>query len=231
MKTHCLFIEDDRDFLEPTTILLNQRGIAVVPAPTLQEAEALLAKQTFDFIILDLNLPDGNGLEFLRKAQSQQAIPTIILSADFQNKSKVEALELGAYYYLNKPIHIDELAAVIQRVLRLSRPLTASVDKGWFWSINPSTWEMGVSDHSKTIKLTGKEFAIVNTLAQSLHKIVAREILFTILGKPKPEYSDRSLDVIVSRINKKLATLHSETPIQSVRGKGYVFRQAVRFTE
>jgi len=120
MTIQCLFIEDDLDFLEPTSVLLSQHDIQVTPAPNLHQAHQKLKEQLYDIIILDLNLPDGSGLEFLEKISTQYVIPVIILSADFQNKSKVEALKLGAYYYLNKPIHIDELVAVIQRTLKMT---------------------------------------------------------------------------------------------------------------
>src|SRR6056300_222662 len=146
MTIQCLFIEDDLDFLEPTIVLLSQHGIQVIPAPDLHQAHQKLKEQLYDIIILDLNLPDGNGLEFLEKISSQYVVPVIILSADFQNKSKVEALKLGAYYYLNKPIHIDELVAVIQRTLKmtntpahlLNRDATEDLPQ---WILEPETWE------------------------------------------------------------------------------------------
>jgi two-component system OmpR family response regulator len=232
MTVQCLFIEDDQDFLEPTSVLLSQHRIQVTPAPDLHQAHQKLKEQLYDIIILDLNLPDGNGLEFLEKISSQYVIPVIILSADFQNQSKVEALNLGAYYYLNKPIHIDELVAVIQRTLKitntsahlLNRDATEGVPQ---WILEPETWEVSHKDHSTKVKLTGKEFLIAQTLAKHVNKTVTRAQLFQLLEKPNPDYHDRSLDVLISRINKKLASLNAPGPIESVRGSGYVFKQQV----
>ena len=232
MTIQCLFIEDDLDFLEPTSVLLSQHGIHVTPASNLHQGYQKLHEQLYDIVILDLNLPDGNGLDFLEKISSQFVIPVIILSADFQNKSKVDALNLGAYYYLNKPIHIDELVAVIQRTLKITNTPTPHLDRDTKepsprWILEPETWEVGHSTHSTKVKLTGKEFLVAHTLAKLINKTVTRAQLYQLLNKPNPDYHDRSLDVLISRINKKLASLNAPGPIESVRGSGYVFKQQV----
>ena len=228
MTIKCLFIEDDLDYAEPTSTLLAQRGIETSLSPTLSDAAKKLKNQAFDIVLLDLNLPDGSGLEFLENYASSYLSPIIILSADFKNQSKVSALQLGAYYYLNKPVHIDELEAVIHRVFKSSHQ-TLNVSSEIQWSIDSNQRLIYHNKAQQPIKLTGNEYELVNILAKNQNKIVTRINLFNLLGKTNPAYNDRSLDVLISRINKKLKTLGGTSPIDSVRGSGYIFRQTISY--
>jgi two-component system response regulator CpxR len=179
-------------------------------------------------VILDLLLPGLRGLEVLRKLRADSHIPVLILTARGQDVDRILGLEIGADDYLPKPFNSRELLARVRAILRRARPVADSkrIAVGDV-ALDPAArraWSAG-----KRIDLTTAEFTLLESLLREAGHVLSRDHLAeTVLGRKLAPF-DRSIDVHVSNLRKKLGSLPGgEERIKAVRGTGYVF---VRFSE
>ncbi|MGD9715832.1 MAG: response regulator transcription factor [Sulfuricurvum sp.] len=215
-----LMIEDDPDI---TTLLVNflkSYGIALTALPTPAEGLELLSRERFDFIILDLTLPQMDGLEVCRAIRTITDVPIIISSARSDIRDKVVALGYGADDYLPKPYEPRELIARIKSVLRRYRPQRANEAKRF--SLNRD--EQSILFNGAPLSLTRAEYEILALFINHPNQTLSRDFLSGHSASISQESSVRTVDVIISRLRQKIEQ-DPKTPrhIHSVRGSGYRF--------
>lgn len=201
-----LVVDDEhalRDFMRKN---LEARGFSVHTAANGLEALAIFNTHQLDLIILDVMMPNMDGLETTRRVRQQSAVPIVILTALGEEKDKVAALDLGADDYLTKPFGVEELLARVRAVLRRSRPLPLQPAGTLFTAgdicLDPNAHRVTRGDES--IKLTPTEFELLHVLMSNAGKVIThRELLQRVWG---PEYGDEAeyLRVYVRRLRQKI---------------------------
>ena len=219
-----LLVEDDPTTQQSIKMMLEAAGM-VVDATDLGEDGLEIGKlYDYDIIVLDLMLPDMDGMEVLRELRSAKvATPVLILSGLAESENKVKGLGTGADDYLTKPFNKDELIARIQAIVRRSQGHSESVIQTGKLLVNldAQTVEVdGQSDH-----LTGKEYGILELLSLRKGTTLTKEMFLNHLygGMDEPEL--KIIDVFICKLRKKLSTATGDKNyIETVWGRGYVLR-------
>ncbi len=227
---HVLIVDDDlrlRDLLER---YLTQQGLRARGAANGAAMQRELAGHHFDLIVLDLMLPDADGLELCRALRSEgNTTPVIMLTAKGDDVDRIVGLELGADDYLPKPCNPRELVARIRAVLRRQpravagapQPEQAVVRFGRF-SFDPATRQL--LDGDTPVKLTSGEFAVLAALLAHPFETLSRERLIALARGREHDAFDRSIDVMVSRLRRCVEDDPRQPRwLQTVWGEGYVF--------
>ena len=215
-------IEDD----EEITILLKQYlpkySMEVIGVTTPSEGIDLLKKDSFDLIILDLSLPEMDGLEVCRLIREKYDIPIVISTARSDLTDKVTGLSLGADDYLPKPYDPRELVARIQTILRRTIKQTKDINNKNEFEIDID--KMLILKDKRPLDLTLAEYEILKIFIEKKEMVISREYIANTVNALQWDSSDRSIDVIISRIRHKLGD-NSKNPkyIKSIRGVGYKF--------
>lgn len=227
-----LVVEDDPPLRTLIARALQGNGFVVRTASGAAEMWAFLDGGTIDLIVLDIMLPGSNGIDLCREIRRKSDTPIIFASAKGSETDRVVGLELGADDYLAKPFSTDELVARVRAVLRRAAPTeadgTRSHDVLRFdsWSVNLPRRELR-SPSGAIVELTGAEFDLLVTLLEHAQRTVARERLLELTRTRNEESSDRSVDVLVSRIRRKLSSSDRPAPILTIRGVGYMLNVPV----
>jgi phosphate regulon transcriptional regulator PhoB len=223
-----LIVEDEADIRELLEYSLTREGLEVITAGEGTAALALVRRKVPDLILLDLMLPGLDGLEICRRLKADDAtrgIPVIMVTAKGDEADVVLGLGLGADDYIAKPFSPKELVARVQAVLRRTRSsdgadTKAVVDAGPL-RIDPTRHKVFVDDAE--VELTATEFRILHYLASRPGRVFSRDqILASALG-PNTIVTDRSVDVHVRAIRKKLG--EQRELVETVRGIGYRFAE------
>ena len=224
-----LIVEDDRIQLDLVSAVLKE-DYSLVFAKTIEDADKLLMEHTFDMFIIDLSLPDGNGLNFctkIRNDKSYQKIPIFIISSNTDIYTKIASLELGADDYITKPAHPIELKTKIKnKFKRLQEEMGVSnlykVDK-FDIDYEKRRVSLELSDGSrKEVELTNKEFDLFALLAKNEGRVFSRQDLIDRAWSTNINITDRVIDTHVASIRKKISP-YSEY-VSSEYGIGYRFR-------
>ena len=216
-----LLVDDDQDLSELLQEYLEAEGFDCTPAFDGTTGLALAIEHNFDLIILDIMLPGQTGIEVLKQLrQTRSSVPVLMLTAKGDDVDRILGLELGADDYVPKPCNPRELLARIKAILRRSQnttPVQGSL------LIQSSRMEAQYEGH--TLKLTGAEFKTLECLYKSVGQIVTKEALCEqALGRKLSRY-DRSVDVHVSNLRKKLVTAGADPDIiVNQRGTGYLLK-------
>jgi DNA-binding response OmpR family regulator len=224
-KKKLLVIDDDPDILKVLRANLELYGYTAVTADSWTKARAILDDQVPDLIILDLTLPDGDGLEICRLIKEENhRVPVIMLTARDSISDKVTGLESGADDYIVKPFETLELIARIKACLRRSVP----VDKAL--TINGLEIDMKahqVTLNGKNVELTPKEFELLSLFASNRGEVITREFIRKkIWGDAKLYSWSRAIDVHLQHLRQKIEENPSEPEfIITVAGVGYKFRE------
>lgn len=218
-----LMIEDDVELAEVLSDYLKQRDIHVTNYDEPYTGMSALATRHFDLLLLDLTLPNLDGLEVCKKVAKQKNIPIIISSARSDVNDKVKALDSGADDYIPKPYDPKELVARIQSLLRRYSQKMAEekiADKSVIFSIDKDTREVFFKD--KKLDLTRAEYEILTLLISKKGHVFSREAIAIESESINPESSNKSIDVIIGRLRSKIEE-NPKNPqyIISVRGVGY----------
>ncbi|WP_281951641.1 response regulator transcription factor [Nitrosophilus kaiyonis] len=210
-------IEDDIELSEILSEFLNKHNIKVKNFEDPYIALSSLKIENFDALILDLTLPDMDGLEILKKIREFSDIPIIISSARSDLTDKIIGLELGADDYLPKPYNPRELEA---RLKAITRRREKKSQKDFF--IDKDSNEIKLK--GKILQLTPAEYEILSYLIEHPNRAVSREELIKNIDLINPNSSEKSIDVIIGRIRQKIED-DPKNPkyIRSVRGVGYKF--------
>jgi two-component system phosphate regulon response regulator PhoB len=223
-KQKILIVEDDPDIQELIRFNLEKAGYQTFRAENGEEALLLAKKQTPDLIILDLLLPEMDGLEVCRRIRRDttlQHIPIIMVTAKGEEMDRVVGLELGADDYVVKPFSIRELILRIQKVLdRREKKETSPVLKADSLVLDPEAYT--VTLEGKPLDLTATEFKLLAHLMRTRGRVQTREILLDKVWGYSFEGYSRTIDTHIRRIRIKLGN-HQDL-IETVRGVGYRFR-------
>jgi DNA-binding response OmpR family regulator len=221
-----LLIEDDQRLAEMVKNYLGGAGFDVAVAPKGGVGIALHGREAFDAIILDLMLPDMDGLEVCRRIRAQADIPILMLTARGDAMDRVVGLELGADDYLPKPFEPRELLARLRAILRRSKgERKAEVLRFGRLEIDIDARQVRLDGEDRT--LTGYQFALLLAMARNAGRVMSRDTIMDQLKNERLEAFDRSIDVHISRIRAAIED-DPKTPrrVITVRGAGYVFAKA-----
>lgn len=231
---HLLVVDDDREIRELLVDLLAKRGFKVTAVRDEPEMRRALDSARVDLIILDLMLPGKDGLSICRDLRATQPIPIVMLTARGDPIDRVVGLEMGADDYLPKPFDLRELEARVRAVLRRSAenngPMTSDRNK----ALSFAGWKLEVqqrqllSPEGMIVELTSGEFDVLVAFAERPQRVLSREQLIDIARGRDATPFDRSIDVQVSRLRRKIE-VDPKLPmlIKTVRGGGYVFTPTV----
>ena len=228
-QTTILILEDDAALRVLLIRSLRENGFNALGAPAPPEMWRALKEGSVDLILLDLMLPGGNGLDICRTLRRDSNVPIIILSALGSEVDRVLGLELGADDYLPKPFSTKELMARIRAVLRRGAAERTPVSDHTLERIKFEGWTLDLRRHElfspneAKVELSGAEFAILIVLLDNAQRIIGRERLLELSRSRIGESSDRSVDVLISRLRRKLAQGDNGVDlIRTIRGVGYM---------
>ncbi|WNC68428.1 response regulator transcription factor [Thalassotalea nanhaiensis] len=222
---HLLLIDDDQELVELLTEFLTSEGFRVSSALDGISGLEKAKTEQYSLILLDVMLPGLNGFELLKALGDKHHTPILMLTAKGDDTDRVLGLELGADDYLPKPYNPSELLARIKAILRRI-DIIQNKDKAVTLEHN-NVLVKGASRevfcHDQLVLLTGTEFEMLHLLMENLDTIVSKEQLSEqILGRSLCAY-DRSIDMHISNIRKKLQSHAQLDKIKTIRGVGYVF--------
>jgi DNA-binding response OmpR family regulator len=214
-----LLVEDDKELADGLVSSLAQSSYAVDCYGTAEMAYAAATTHAYDVILLDLGLPDGNGIDLLRRLREHGVkAPVIIVTARDQLPDRVRGLDIGADDYMVKPVALSELEARIRAQLRRMQTEPVSLRFGVL-SVDDVHRQALVRE--VPIDLTAKEFAILEILMRAQGRIVAKERIFERIYDAESDTSPAAVEVHISRLRRKLATAGAEINIRALRGLGY----------
>ncbi len=219
-----LLVEDDPTTQQSIEMMLGSAGMVVDSTDLGEDGLEIGKLYDYDIIILDLMLPDIDGMEVLRRLRDARVkTPVLILSGLTESENKVKGLGSGADDYLTKPFDKEELVARIQAIVRRSQGHSQSIIETGRLSVNLDTHSVEVD--SQSIHLTGKEYGILELLSLRKGTTLTKEMFLNHLygGMDEPEL--KIIDVFICKLRKKLSTATSgENYIDTVWGRGYVLR-------
>jgi len=223
MTNRILLIEDDRRLAQMVRDYLGNAGFRVTIAPTGSQGLALHNREVFDALILDLMLPDMDGLEICQQVRKSSRTPILMLTARGDVMDRVIGLEMGADDYLPKPFEPRELLARLKTILRRQTSDSSSqILRFGRLEIDLDARSLNISGDPRT--LTSYQFSLLVALAQHAGRVLSRDVLMDLIKGETLEAFDRSIDVHISRIRAAIEDdAKSPRRIITVRGAGYVF--------
>jgi two-component system phosphate regulon response regulator OmpR len=221
-----LLIEDDARLAAMVSEYLGEAGFRVSVAAEGRSGLERLAREPFDALVLDLMLPDMDGLEVCRQLRAKSDTPVLMLTARGDATDRIVGLEIGADDYLPKPFEPRELLARLRAILRRGKGAAAAKPLR-FGRLEIDRDARSASVDDKACPLTGYQFALLVALAENAGRVLSREALMDLLKGEPLEAFDRSIDVHVSRIRAAIEDDPKKPRrIVTVRGAGYVFAKA-----
>jgi DNA-binding response OmpR family regulator len=218
-----LCIDDDDRLYELLASYLGPNGVTLTHAPDGPKGLAVLANGVFDAVLLDVMMPRMDGLEVCRRIRQVSGVPVIMLTAKGDEADRVVGLELGADDYVAKPFSPRELLARLRAVLRRSQP-AAVTNEIVVGQVAVDVGARTVKVAGDSVDLTGLEFDLLMALVRRPGRVVSRETLLAEAGRGDVTVNDRTVDVHVSHLRRKLGDdPRSPRLIKTVRGVGYVF--------
>ena len=232
-----LILEDDRDTLEEVNEALMDSGFITLTAESVEAFERLKRHHIIDLFLIDLNLPDGEGLTLARDLRGKSEVGIIIVSGKTSEIDRIVGLEMGADDYISKPFSPRELLARVQTVLRRTRGSTfprTIIDSGEAitefldWKLDLGSRDLIAKD-GKGVELTTAEFDLLRIFVESPNRVLSRDLLLDQLHGLDWAGYDRGVDGLVSRLRRKMKPAVKTVPlIKTVRGVGYMFTAIVR---
>ena len=226
MTERILLIEDDQRLAELVKKYLTDAGFSITAANTGGIGLTLHDRESFDALILDLMLPDMDGLDVCRKIRARAQTPILMLTARGEAMDRVVGLEMGADDYLPKPFEPRELLARLRAILRRSKSDNRA-DIMHFGRLEIDTGAREVRLDGKSKPLTSYQFALLVVLAQHAGRVMSRDAIMDLMKHEPLEAFDRSIDVHISRVRAAIEDdVKRPRRIITVRGAGYVFAKA-----
>ena len=219
-----LVADDERNIRHILDFSLHAEGFTVLSAHNGEDAFKLAVEERPDLVILDVMMPGQSGLDVLRTLRRHSETPVLMLTARGDDIDRIVGLELGADDYLGKPANPRELSARIRAILRRTDPATPSSIQVGALRLHPAARQASVND--KPLALTATEFDLLSLLSSRAGEVITKaEISQQVLGKRLGPH-DRSTDVHVSNLRRKLEDAGMTQPIRTVRGVGYLLPAA-----
>lgn len=212
-----LVVEDEHDLGAAVQERVSLEGHAVDWFMTMEDARAALATVDYDFLLLDMGLPDGHGRDLLREVrQASGHLAVLITTAEDQISDRIAGLSEGADDYIVKPYDLDELVARIAAVARrYITPRKQSVHQLGELTIDRAN--QCVSRNGQRLELTAREWTIMELLSRNPGRIYSRQQIDTVLYALDHEVDSNTVEVFISRLRRKLGN----TAIRTLRGRGY----------
>jgi len=232
---HILAVDDDPSVLKMIADYLTDNEMRVTALASGREIADVMAREMVDLVVLDLRLPGEDGMQIARKLRDQSGIPIIMLTGRKDEADRVMGLELGADDYLTKPFSPRELLARIRALLRRSRSQETVADGlQKLRAYRFAGWELNVrlrrltSPGGEPVTLTNNEFNLLAAFLAAPQRVLSRDQLLGLSRLHNDEVYDRSIDVQVGRLRKKIQPDETQPPlIRTERGAGYVFTAGV----
>jgi two-component system OmpR family response regulator len=233
-----LIVDDDPEIRRLLVDYLERNGFDAVAARDGREMGHALEKHAIDLVVLDLMLPDTDGLTLCRDLRAKSNLPVLMLTARGEETDRIIGIEMGADDYLVKPFNPRELLARIKTILRRTRalppklrpePQRCLVFAGW--KLDTATRALTAPDGVAT-PLSGGEFRLLRVMLDHPNRVLNRDQLMELIHGRESEPYDRAIDVQVSRLRQRLRDDSREPQlIKTVRGEGYVLAVAVEGRE
>lgn len=230
-ETHVLIVDDDGQIRQLAAKFLRANGIRVSQARDGVEMREMLRSAAIDLVVLDIMLPGRNGLDLCRDLRATSAVPVIMLTAKGDETDRIVGLEVGADDYIAKPFNPRELLARIKAVLRRSMApgvaRTGRAQRGFRfdgWTVDLLRRELTNRD-GVLVDLSGGEFDLLLAFLEAPNRVLSRDHLLDAARNRVSGSFDRSIDVLVSRLRRKIEQGANDVPatIKTVRGAGYLF--------
>ena len=233
-QEHLLVVDDDREIRMLLLEYLEQAGYRVSAVADGKEMRRVLDNCRVDLVILDLMLPGEDGLTLCRDLRSRSRMPILMLTARGDETDRIVGLEMGADDYLPKPFNPRELLARIRSVLRRAQSLPPNLEpepsrhfRFAGWRLEVSTRELLAAD-GLVIPLSGAEYRLLRVFLDHPQRVLSRDQLLDLAQGRETVLFDRSIDVLVGRLRRRLNDDAKEARlIKTVRGQGYVLAAAV----
>jgi len=230
-KPHILIVDDDRDIRTLLSEILEKNDLIIFQASRGSEMRSILKSKKIDLMILDINLPDEDGISLCKEVRASSNLPIIMLTAKTSPIERVIGLETGADDYVCKPFEPMELVSRVRSVLRrsqlnvLSEKISGEVSKIHFdsWTLDVLGRHLVRAD-GMVLSLSGAEFNLLKLFIDHANQVMNRDqIMDHIYGRESGPF-DRSIDIQVSRLRNKIES-NPKTPtiIKTVRSEGYLF--------
>lgn len=226
---YLLVVDDDPELRELVAEYLIRKGFDVLAVQDGKAMDAAIADRRPDLIILDLMLPDENGLDIAKRIKGKLNLPIIMVSAQGEDVDRIVGLEVGADDYLGKPFNPRELLARVRAVLRRVAATAPSTDSAAASRFTFGDFKLDLSSHrlsckGEDISLTSGEFDLLVILVQHPNRVLDRDRILDLLTGAERSPFDRSIDVRVTRLRGKIESDPSAPRfIRTVWGKGYMF--------
>lgn len=219
METRILLVEDGRALSRGVTLALAESGRTITAVETLAGGREALEQGPWDLVILDVNLPDGNGLDFLTHLRRESTVPVLILTANDLESDQVAGLELGADDYVTKPFSLAILRARVQTLLRRARPMPSAVE------LPPFSFDfqnLTFTRNGVPLELSKTEQRLLRLLVEGRGRTLTRAQLLDQVWDGGEFVDENALSVAVKRLRDKLV----DAPIRTVYGLGYTWEGA-----
>jgi len=227
MTERILLVEDDARLAAMVAEYLGDAGLRVTIAGGGEQALARLACEPFDAVVLDLMLPDLDGLEVCRRLRARSDLPVLMLTARGDAADRIVGLELGADDYLPKPFEPRELLARLRAILRRRVGGAQRGEQLRYGRLEIDRAARTIRVDGKPVELTAYQYALLLTLAEHAGRVMTRDALMDLMKGEPLEAFDRSIDVHISRIRAAIEDDPKKPRrILTVRGAGYVFAKA-----
>ena len=222
MSARVLLVDDDRFLLENVSRLLREQGFEVRTASDGAEAKRTVEEFRPEMAVLDVGLPDTDGMTLCRELRQEWRFPILMLTALGESGEKIQGLEAGADDYLTKPFDPGELVARVRAQLRRTQEYATGAGKVILGGLSVDPVAREASVEGRPLDLTNKEFALLAHLAQNVGRVVSREDLFSHSWGFDISFGSNSLDVYIYRLRKKLeASPDRPRYLHTIKGYGY----------
>ena len=221
-KTQVLVVDDEAAILRFLKPALEANGYEMATAGSVAEATKRIAAESPDIVLLDLGLPDGDGKDVIRRAREWSDVPIIVLSARERETEKIEALDLGADDYINKPFNVGELLARMRTALRHRMQRKAEIPVLKVGNLEVDAVRHRATRAGAEIKLTPKEFELLSFLARHAGRVVTHKQILAAVWGPAHTEDTQYLRVYVGQLRQKVEE-HPDDPriILTEPGIGY----------
>ncbi len=234
---HILIVDDDEDIRDLLKQYLEKNGFRVSSAANGRQMRAELGAGNVDLIVLDLMMPHEDGLRLCRELTATQArpVPILMLTARNDEADRILGLEMGADDYLTKPFATRELLARIRAILRRARMLPHRMHEPSLerlrhfgtWSVDTHARHL-LDDSGAIVSLSAAEYRLLLVFLDHPQRVLTRDQLLSLTQNREADYFDRSIDILVSRLRKRLRDDSREPMyIKTLRSEGYIFSSTV----
>ena len=231
---HLLVVDDDREIRKLLTEYLEQAGYRVSAVPDGKAMRRVIDGHRVDLVVLDLMLPGEDGLTLCRDLRARSNLPVLMLTARGTEVDRIVGLEMGADDYLAKPFNPRELLARIKSILRRARSLPSNLEPEEVGAFRFADWSLDVAARhlvapdGLVVPLSGAEYRLLRVFLEHAQCVLSRDQLLELANGRETILFDRSIDVLVGRLRKRLRDDGREPQlVKTVRGEGYVLAASV----